>query len=420
MKRILLFLLISLCAVTMVFAQGGTERQSEKKTKVVFWNGYTGSDRPVLEKIVENYNSSQDKIEIVMEIMPWDTLFQKLMPAMIAGNAPDLIGISVTRYAEYAESGKLYALDDFIASSDKLNTSDLVPGLIRAGNYNGKQYVMPMAFAAEVMYYNKDMFRSAGLDPENPPQTIYELQDAWSKLIIKDANGNITQYAQAIGIKSTVAMMPIFMWMYGADYIKDGKSVLYSKEAIEAMTMIQNAFKEGVSPVGLTGQEADNLFSAGKAAIEFNGAWAINGFRSAGIDLGIAEIPSGINGERKTWGGDSVLAITKDSKVKEEAWDFIEYWNSKDVQRQWSLGTGAPPTRTDMSDDEELLKGNPDIAYFLKSSEYAELFMADNPKSSRIDEEILVPLYENVTRGTQSPEEALKAADSALTTLLNE
>ena len=50
----------------------------------------------------------------------------------------------------------------------------------------------------------------------------------------------------------------------------------------------------------------------------------------------------------------------------------------------------------------------------------ASLFMADNPKSSRIDEEILVPLYENVTRGTQSPEEALKAADSALTTLLNE
>lgn len=421
MKRVVTFALIALLALGFVFAQGSTEKSgSSGKTKVVFWNGYTGSDRPVLEKIVEEYNSSQDKIEIVMEIMPWDTLFQKLMPAMIAGNGPDLIGMSISYYAEYAEAGKLAALDDLIAGSTELRVSDLVPGLISAGNFNGKQYAMPMAFAAEVMYYNKDMFKAAGLDPENPPQTIQELRDAWAKLIIRDSSGNIAQYAQAIGIKSTVAMMPIFMWMYGADYIVDGKSVLYSNEAIAAMTMIQEAYAMGVSPVGLTGQEADNLFSAGKAAIEFNGAWAINGFREAGIDLGIAEIPAGINGTRKTWGGDSILSITADSKVKEAAWDFIEYWNSVDVQREWSLGTGAPPTRTDMADDAELLAGNPDITYFLKSAEYAELFLADNPKASRIDAEILVPLYESVSRGTSTPAEALKTADVQLNTLLSE
>ena len=62
---------------------------ADDPVEVVFWNGYTGSDQPTLEAIVETYNNSQDKVRIKMEIMPWDTLYQKLMPAFIAGNAPD-------------------------------------------------------------------------------------------------------------------------------------------------------------------------------------------------------------------------------------------------------------------------------------------------------------------------------------------
>ena len=93
---------------------------ADDPVEVVFWNGYTGSDQPTLEAIVETYNNSQDKVHIKMEIMPWDTLYQKLMPAFIAGNAPDLIGFSVTRYMEYAMAGKLEPLDAFIASSETI------------------------------------------------------------------------------------------------------------------------------------------------------------------------------------------------------------------------------------------------------------------------------------------------------------
>lgn len=152
---------------------------ADDPVEVVFWNGYTGSDQPTLEAIVETYNNSQDKVRIKMEIMPWDTLYQKLMPAFIAGNAPDLIGFSVTRYMEYAMAGKLEPLDAFIASSETITMDNLVQGLFKAGNYDGKQYTLPMACAAMVMYYNKDMFREAGLDAENPPATMEELYAAW-------------------------------------------------------------------------------------------------------------------------------------------------------------------------------------------------------------------------------------------------
>lgn len=417
MKKRLISCLLCLCTLIGFAAVA----YADDPVEVVFWNGYTGSDQPTLEAIVETYNNSQDKVRIKMEIMPWDTLYRKLMPAFIAGNAPDLIGFSVTRYMEYAMAGKLEPLDAFIASSETITMDNLVQGLFKAGNYDGKQYTLPMACAAMVMYYNKDMFREAGLDAENPPATMEELYAAWDKLIQKDGNGNVTQYAQAIGVKSTVAMMPVFMWAYGADYIKDGKSVLDSDEATAAMTMIADAYAKGVSPVGLTGQEADDLFAAGKAAIEFNGQWAAPGFRAAGIDLGIAEVPAGMDGrDRKTWGGDSIMCMSADSKVKEAAWDFMEYWNGKEAQKTWALNVGFIPSRLDMADDEEILTGNPDLAIFMKASTYAQMFMADQPMSGRIDEEVLVPLYESVSRGTAAPADALKKASKALDAILAE
>ncbi|QQO09108.1 ABC transporter substrate-binding protein [Breznakiella homolactica] len=417
MKRAAALFLTLFIVLSGAFAGGSQDTKG--KTTVVFWNGYTGPDRPVLEKIVEDYNNAQDSVIIKMEIMPWDTLFQKLMPALIAGNGPDLIAMSVGRYAEYAQAGKLANLDSMLAQSKDLSATDLVPGLMDAGIFGGTRYAMPMSFAAIVMYYNKAMFREAGLNPDNPPKTMAELQNAWGRLIKKDASGQVTQYAQAVGVKSTVAMVPIFMWMYGADYLKDGKSVLNTAQARQAMTVLADAYKLGLSPVGLTGQEADNLFAAGKAAIEFNGPWAINGFRNAGIDLGIAEVPAG-PAAHVTWGGDTVLSITADSKVKEAAWAFIEHWNSAETQRTWALNVGFPPTRTDMGNDTELLKGNPDIVYFLRSAQYARIFLPAEPKANRIDEEILVPLYESVFRGLKTPEAALAEAHEKLNALMAE
>ena len=276
---------------------------------------------------------------------------------------------------------------------------------------NGKEYIN----------FSTYDYLDLNTHPEITEATMEELYAAWDKLIQKDGNGNVTQYAQAIGVKSTVAMMPVFMWAYGADYIKDGKSVLDSDEATAAMTMIADAYAKGVSPVGLTGQEADDLFAAGKAAIEFNGQWAAPGFRAAGIDLGIAEVPAGMDGrDRKTWGGDSIMCMSADSKVKEAAWDFMEYWNGKEAQKTWALNVGFIPSRLDMADDEEILTGNPDLAIFMKASTYAQMFMADQPMSGRIDEEVLVPLYESVSRGTAAPADALKKASKALDAILAE
>ena len=415
MRKILALLLVILISLS-VFAGGESETGGSEPETVVFWNGYTGPDRVVLEEIVNDFNSMQSEVYIDMQITPWDSLYQKLMTAMIAGEGPDLIGIQIDRLAEYASANRLIDLTPYMEGSS-VGKHNLAPALMNAAQFNGKQYALPLANSTLAMYYNKDMFRVAGLDPDNPPTTFDELFDAWDKLIIKDESGNVIQYAQAIAVKNTIAMLPIFMWSYGADYIKGDEVLINSPEAIECMTMLQEAFAKGVSPVGMTGQDADTLFAAGKAAIEFNGPWAYQRFVDAGIDTGIALIPSGPRGHY-TIGGNSCLAINANSDVPDAAWIFIEYWNSIDAQKKWSTGVGFPPSRTDIPADDPMFDAHPNTRYFMESSDFARIYMEGQVLSSRFNEEAIVPLYESVTRGASSPADALALAEDTMNSIL--
>jgi multiple sugar transport system substrate-binding protein len=406
---------ILILAVVLPLAAGGT--QEKGKQNLVFWNGYTGPDRPAVEQIAANFSAANPDVNFKMEIMPWDSLWQKLMPALVAGSGPDIMGYSVSRLPEFAKAGRLEPLDSYFGKGS-LDRSKLIPGLMEAATYQGKLYGVPMAFAGMCMYYNKDHFKEAGLDPENPPKTMDELQNAWKKLLKKDAAGNVIRYPQAWGIKSTVAMVPVVIWNHGGDIVgKDGKGVLDSPETIRALNLMQEAFLAyEVSPKGLTGQEADNLFAAGKASIEWNGPWAINGFRGAGINLGIAELPVGPAG-KVTWAGDTVLVMNKDSKAKDAAWGFMEFWNSPESQVYWAKTVAFPPTRTDLADNQEL-KANKDLIPFMRAGGYGRIFLAGVEASGRVENEVLTPLFEKIFYERVSVADAAKEANAKLNAIL--
>jgi len=418
-------IIIAVCAVFMLigmsaYAGGAGGSGTARPTVVTFWNGFTGPDRATVEALVERFNESQSEITIDMQIMPWDSFYQKLMPAYIAGTGPDLIGMDPSRVPTYAKAGRFEQLDSFLANSDALSREVLVESLLDASTVDGKLYGMPMTFASMVMYYNKDLFAAAGLDPENPPRTFSELEAAWVKLLQRDSAGNITVYPQAIAIRATVPMMPVFLWGYGAEVVtSEGKSGLNSPEARKAMTFVQRAFTElNVSPVGITGGEADELSYAGKAAIMFNGPWALGGYKAANINVGVAEVPAGPVGKR-TWGGSAVLCMNSASDVKDSAWTFMEYWNSYESQKFWATREAFPPTRLDMEDD-PVLTANEPMKVFIKSADYAKVFLAGVGSFGEIDGSVLTPLYESVARGIATPEAALQEAHEELNKILSE
>ena len=362
-----------------------------EKTVITFWNGFTGSDGETLEALVDEYNETNDKnIEIEMSIMPWDTLYQKLSTTLAVGEGPDIVAMATERIRTYAEPGAFVPVDD--AYTDGYVEEDAVPEVLKENlKYDGKYYGVPMNIASLPLYYNKTIFEEAGLDPNSPPTTWEELEQYAQQIV-----DNTDKYGFDMAVKDTTPMWCIMLWGNGGDYIQDGKAVFNSEQNVETITRwAENIRDKGFGPEVLTGGEIDKLFESQKLGMYFCGPWATTGLKNAGVDFGVAQAPAGPAGQ-VTQANAVGMYLTSSSEQKEAVYDFFRWWNTKDTQVKWSLGTGFPPARTDMADDERLNE-NPYIAEFSKPIENgSKMYLQQLSNFSDIDTQVIIPAFEKI------------------------
>lgn len=333
---------------------GGDDTNADGKVVLDFWNGFTGPDGPALQQVVDDFNASQDEIEVKTNIMPWDTLYQKVLTSVASNDGPDIIAMSATRMPQFASEGLFMPLDDYY--DDAANESDaLTAAAVEASMFEGQNYGVPVNFTPMMMYYNKDLFTAAGLDPEAPPTTWDEFAAMVPQLTVdENGDGKPEQYAIALADHETVPIFPSLLWGTGGSIVSDDgtTSTLGDAESIEALdTWVSLVREQKAAPVGLNGADADKLFQTGKAAIEIVGPWMTTGFDEAGLNYGLAKPFAGPT-------ADAVLAdvvamglpANASEDVKNAAYEFFAYWNSVEGQTTWSNGSGFPPTRSDVAD----------------------------------------------------------------------
>jgi ABC-type glycerol-3-phosphate transport system substrate-binding protein len=131
--------------------------------------------------------------------------------------------------------------------------------------------------------------------------------------------------------------------------------------------------------------------------MELNGPWAAPGYKSAGIDLGIATVPTGVGGQSVTLGSTAPLAISAKTKHPDQAQEFIAYWTSRTAQQKFSMTTGFPPLRTDLGDDAQL-KADPTVSVFAGQVANAKLYLPQVPDATKVDSDGYVPLIQKATR----------------------
>ncbi|MBC7217608.1 MAG: ABC transporter substrate-binding protein [Candidatus Caldatribacterium sp.] len=411
-KWILVFLLVSGLMVYCV-----PLRAAEKVT-LTFWNGFTGPDRPAVEALVEKFNETHPNIEVQMDIMPWDSLMQKLLSSMVVGREPDIAGVHFQYLPQFAKAGVIMPLDE-LYNVDGLDPAVFPPALIELMKYGGRMYAVPMNFATLMLYYNKSLFREAGLNPDNPPANWAEWQEAIIRLTQdKDSDGKIDQYGLALADHETIPMWPILVWGNGGDFVApDGKkSMLDDPKTVEAVEVWASLIiKHRISPVGLTGAEADKLFETQKAAMEMNGPWMTTGYTKAGIEYDVAPIPEGPAG-RVTLADSVLMLLNSKTLRKDAAYEFFKFWNSKESQIYWAVNTGFPPARIDLIDD-PMLGENPFVPKFAAAAPYARFYLPGLENYAEIDT-IIMQAIQEATRGLKSAEEALKEAAAKMNAVL--
>jgi len=391
-------------AIALSGCSSSSPAVSDGPVQLTMWTGFTGGDRVAYEGLIKKFNATHDKIRVTMEVQPWDTIAQKLPAAWATGQGPDLAtpNFDPNVLSKYLDTKTLLALDDVGDGAKQINVSKLAPAAIKAFTVDGKLYAVPANVATLQLYYNKALFTAAGID--GPPATVDKFVDATKAL----TKGGV--FGLSLADHETIQMWPILQWLDGADIVDEkGCSVIDSKASIASLTKWADLVLKKNAPVGLTGAESDALFSAGKAAMQINGPWAAAGYKEAGVDFGVAPVPTGVSGD-VTLGSTVPLAVSAKTKHPKEAQEFLGWWTAADAQKQFALASGFPPVRTDLANDSELA-ANKVVAAFAAALPSARLYLPGVVGATEVDAEAYVPLIGEITRGADVATATAKASN---------
>ncbi|GLI02174.1 ABC transporter substrate-binding protein [Phytohabitans aurantiacus] len=419
MKRRSLLLAAAATALAPAVAACGKDDsgQSGGKTTITFWNGFTDADRPVVEEIVRRFNSSQSEVVVDMTIQPWDTINQSLLSAYAAKKGPTIVGLPAEQFTGYVTAG-VWADVEQAYSGGGLDPATLPKASIDATTYKGKRYGVPMSAAAGMLYYNKALFTKAGLTAA--PTSMAQVGEYAVKLSNHSAGDETkSQYGFLLPDHGALPHWAVLWWADGGGVVAEdnSRSLLGDPASIAtAQYWTDLIANKHISPAGVSGVDADNLFAAGRAGMVINGPWSSGAFTKAGIDFGIAPVPPGSATQAAAAISVNMqLAANASDAQKEAATKFFAFWNNTESQTYWAVKTGYPPNRTDVP--ASALAENPTSAGF-SAAKGARLYLAGLAKASQIDTDVVVPTVQKMTQGKGTAAQLLPDAAKQIDALL--
>lgn len=177
-------------------AQPTTVPAAAAQATVEWWDTQTGTDQSTQATMITQFMGANPGIKINRTYIAQDQNTQandKLLTAIAGGTPPDMFHFDRFIVAQFAAQGFLTDLTA-LATSAGVKASDYWPFAWEEANYQGKLYALPYDTDTRALWYNKDIFTQAGLDPAKPPQTLKELQDMADKLTTKASSGKVTRW----------------------------------------------------------------------------------------------------------------------------------------------------------------------------------------------------------------------------------
>jgi multiple sugar transport system substrate-binding protein len=416
--RKVLSLLLSVLLTGMLYA-GGKEQgiaAGSKSTTIQFWNAFTGSDGDVLRELINNYNkNNKDGITVEMDIMPNATLAEKYPIAVQTRTAPAMALFSDADLPMYGKANAFLPIDDFFTATGS-NKDDILPAFLDAFMYKGKLMMIPFEGVPLGLYWNKDLFRAVGLDPEKPPTSWDTIEQYAAK--ITDSSRKI--YGYTIPINYSCGYYIAQFWSNGGDFYDPStmKSVLDSPANLKTLQWMQNMANKGYTPRGATGPDTENLMNAGQVGMTISGPWMINGLKENNINYGFTGMPRGSASQTGLIEvvGFAVAAGTSDAH-KAAAYKVIAYMSMDQAsQKTWCLKAGFPPYLKSLSRDPDI-QGNTMLKTFAEIFTYSKPFGTGLTTIRQIKDNVILPMMENVIAGA-NPQAELTAASKKIDALL--
>ena len=323
------------------------------KEKVVFWHSMSGELQNSLNKIVKDYNSSQNDVEVeALYQGSYEETIAKFKAISGTKDAPNLIQMNDISTAFMYRSGAITPMEKFI-KEDSFDVNSLEEALLNYYRIGGELYSMPFNSSTAILIYNKDAFKEVGLDPNKPPRSYSEYAEYSKKLTKLNSNKSVDRYGSAM------IMYGWFVEQFLANNDKlyvnkeNGRTgevpteVTYKKDLPQILEWLRGMYKDGsATSYGRDWDATRTAFSSGKVGMYIDSSAGIKGvINNSPFEVGTGFIPNETGEFNGSVVGGASLWITNSSNdiIQKSAWDFVKYAISKDVQSYWSINTGYYP-----------------------------------------------------------------------------
>lgn len=393
----------STAAMALGFGMLGLAGAAMAETVVDFTVAeYSSKTGPFFQQVADDFTAANPDIKINIEVVPWDTLLQRLTTDVAGGSAPDISIIGTRWLLDFASQGIAEPVDAYMTPEfkDTFIGTFMDPGII-----DGKMMGLPVAASARAMMVNLDLYEKAGV---TPPTTWDELYASSKKIAeLPDV------YAFGLQGKEieTDAYFYYSLWTHGGDILKaDGTSGLDSEAALTAAKLYKQMIDEGLtqpSPTNYTREDVFNLFKQGQVATIFTFPMLIPQIKEEAPNLRYQILPFPEAGAKATYGVTDTLMMFADSDAKEAAWKFIEFSYQDKYREQFDIGEGFLPVTKNVAALDHFTK-DPDVAGFAAGLPYAKFA----PVIANWEEiaDVTVRTMQKIYLGEVTPENGLKGA----------
>ncbi len=386
-----------------------------------------GKAATTIQELTDEYMAQNPdvKIDAIYAGSYQDTI-TKVITAARGGNAPQLsVALSVDMFTLIDED-LIVPFDNFIKTDeDRAWIEGFFPAFMENSQTGGKTYGIPFQRSTPVLYWNKDAFKEAGLDPEKAPATWQETIDMGKKLVKRDANGNVTQW----GVRIPSSGFPY--WLFQGFTTQNGAILVNSEgnktnfddpavvEALEHMVSLSTEHKimqPGIIEWGAT----PKAFFEGQTAMMWTTTGNLTNVRNnAPFDFGVAMLPANKRRGAPTGGGNFYLFQGSSDEELAASIDFIKWITAPKQSAKWTIATGYVAPRAETWETPEMQAYTEDFPPALVARDQldfavAELSTYQNQRITKIFNDALSAAITGDKDAKTALEEAQKQADAIL------
>lgn len=406
-----------------VFAGGATEKSAASSGPVKIWMNtlWHGGDADAAVIMIDKFNKEHSDIQVDLQQGSWTEYEAQLNNAVLAGQPPQIA--TILNFVMANVYPALTPLNDSpignILDKYGFKRSDYIEKVWDIATIDGKQYGIPLDNTMMGIFYNKAIFKQAGLDPENPPKTKAEFNAAAAAI---KKIGKYAFHPGAFGQPRWYRRMwYILLWQNGGKLIDESanKAAFNTPAGVEALKYLVSVRENGWNEKGTNGEAQ---FEAGDLGMMLNGTWDYLTLAKTKLDWGMMGMPTFYKTDY-TWGSNHILAIPKQPASKKDliapAAEVIKWYSQHSYL--WGQYGGHVPMLKSALQNAELRSSD---TWKKSLGTFADMAfngvyhpLPATPKINQINDAIQ-PYIEEAYNGTISPEEALNKAEADVNSVL--